>query len=305
METTMVFRFCRVALVLLVFVPGAFAARADEALFIGNSFTFGATVPGLAEKGGVPKMVEAIARSKGINLTADSVTSPGKDWSWHLAQPATATALTSKTWDWLVLQDFSTRPTRMGNVAQFMQDGVTLSDDLAQHAPQAGIVLYETWPRPAGTFYQTAGGRKFSGPADMMADLHDSYAKLAAKLAALNPARPVRVAPVGTAMARCKAEYPDIPLDAADHHHATAQGYYLAAMVIFETIYHQAADDVPINFFDGVVMIPQDEALKLQLVADEVAGPQSPVPPGKRARHITPGPPAPWPQVIENSNVGR
>ena len=256
----------------LVFFAAAFvlAARGEDVFFVGNSFTFGATVPGLAEKGGVPKMVEAIARSKGFDLNAESVTSPGKDWRWHLAQPATAAALASKTWSWLVLQDHSTRPTRMGNVAQFMRDGVTFSDRLARHSPKAGIILYETWARPPGKFYQTPGGRQFARPDEMMADLHKSYTDLAAKLAARNPSRPVRVALVGTAMARCHAEYPAIPLDAADRHHATAQGYYLAALVLFETIYHHTADDAPLRFFGGVVDVSTKEAHELQQVANEV-----------------------------------
>jgi hypothetical protein len=166
----------------------------------------------------------------------------------------------------------------MGNVAQFLKDGATFSDRLVQHSPRAGIVLYETWARPPGEFYQTTGGYQFSGPDEMMADLHASYAKLAGKLAGANPRRPVRVAPVGTAMARCKKEFPAIPLDAADQHHATAQGYYLAALVIFEAIYHRTADGAPLRFFDGVVTISSDDSSKLQRVANEVAGPQ-PAPP--------------------------
>jgi hypothetical protein len=245
-------------------------ARADDILFFGNSFTFGASVDGLAFHGGVPKMVEVIARAKGHEMSASSLTWPGVDWSWHLRRFATAIAL-HRRWDWVVLQDYSTQPTRMGNVAQFMQDGVTFSNRIAEHSPRAGIVLYETWARPPGDFYKTSGGRQFSGPDDMMADLHRSYAALGAKLTALNPNRPVRVALVGTAFARCRAEFPAIPLDAADHHHATQQGYYLAALVLFEAIYHQSAVHAPILFFNGVVKIDPADAGHLQRVADEVS----------------------------------
>jgi hypothetical protein len=172
-------------------------SRGDEVLFFGNSFTFGASVPGLSAHGGVPALVQAIARTKADSLLVKSLTSPGVDWSYHLAQPATAAALGSRVWTWVVLQDYSTRPTRMGNAAQFLADGLTFSKRIAEHSPHAGIVLYETWARPPGAFYKTSGGRQFSGPADMMDDLHQAYARLAAKLAALHPERPVRVAPVG------------------------------------------------------------------------------------------------------------
>jgi hypothetical protein len=246
-------------------------ANADDVLFFGNSFTFGASVPGLSANGGVPKMVAEIAAAKAHQMNVESFTAPGVDFGYHLARPATAAALASKAWTWVVLQDYSTQPTRMGNLAKFMQDGVTFSNRIAQLSPRAGIVLYETWARPPGGFYKTSGGRQFTGPADMMADLHRSYDELGKKLAAINPDRPVRVALVGTAFARCKAEFPEIVLDATDHHHATQEGYYLAAMVIFETIYHQSAAGAPVIFFHGVVSIPPADATRLQQVADEVS----------------------------------
>ena len=264
------------------------AANADDVLFFGNSFTFGASVPGLSDNGGVPKMVEEIAATKARQLTAESLTSPGVTFGYHLAQPATATALAAKTWTWVVLQDYSTEPTRMGDVSKFMQDGISFSNRIAQHSPRAGIVLYETWARPPGVFYQTLGGRQFTGPTDMMADLHSSYDALGKKLAAINPNRPVRVALVGTAFARCHAEFPDLVLDAADHHHATQEGYYLAAMVIFEVIYHQSATDAPLIFFNGVVSIPPTDAPKLQQVADEVSGTWDPRPALKRTAKSQP-----------------
>jgi hypothetical protein len=261
-------RVCVVCcLAAVVFTRGA---HADDVLFFGNSFTFGATVPGLSEHGGVPKMVEVIARAKAHAMSADSLTSPGVTFGYHLAQPATAAALASKVWTWVVLQDYSTEPTRMGDVSQFIRNGVTFSERIARHSPQAGIVLYETWARPPGVFYKTSGGRQFSGPAEMMSDLHKSYAALGEKLTAITPNRPVRVALVGTAFARCHAEFSGIPLDAADHHHATQEGYYLAALVLEKTLYPGSVRGTPTSFFGGVVNVSDKEAEELQRVADEV-----------------------------------
>jgi hypothetical protein len=80
----------------------------------------------------------------------------------------------------------------------------------------------------------------------------------------------VRVAPVGTAFARVEAEYPAINLDAIDHHHSTAEGYYLAVLVIYETVYHDSAKGAPAELFRGGLKIPADVAAELQGVADEV-----------------------------------
>jgi hypothetical protein len=261
----------RVFLRFLLFALLASPSRADNLLFFGNSFTFAAEAPAIQRGGGVPKLVEAIARAKGHDVTTTAITFPGVDWSFHLARFRTAWAL-RRTWSWVVLQDFSTRPTHLGNIAQFMADGETFSQRIALQSPHAGILLYETWARPPGAFYQTSPGNGFTGPAQMMAELHQSYAQLRDKLAAENPHRPVRVAPVGTAFARCHAEHPEINLDAADHHHATAEGYYLAALVIEETLYGESAKDAPSDFFHSQQTFPPDEGAKLQQVADEVVG---------------------------------
>jgi len=262
--------FLRLAFWLLLLATFSGLAKADDILFIGNSFTFGALAPMVRLHGGVPKLFEAIAQAKGKQVTTNAVTAGGEDWSYHLAQPATATALASKTWTWVVLQDFSTRPTRAGNVEQFLSDGETFSERIAANSPRAGIVLYETWARPAGKFYQTAPGNVFSGPEQMMRDLHQSYGQLRDKLATDNKNRPALVALVGTAFAQVKARYPEIKLDAIDQHHATAEGYYLAALVIYETIYHDSAKGAPRSFFHNEVIFPEDVATKLQAVADDV-----------------------------------
>jgi hypothetical protein len=258
--------FIRFTLLALLFTAAFLSAQADDILFFGNSFTFGATVPGIEKNGGVPKLVQEIAAAKGKQVETTAVVAGGKDLSYLLTLPATDQAL-QKTWTWVVLQDHSLRPTHIGNVPQFLRDGEVFSERLARTSPNTGIVLFETWARPAGPFYTA---KSFSGPDEMMSDLHQSYASLRDDLAK-NPNRPARVALVGTAFAREAAEYPAINLNASDHHHADAEGYYLAALVIYETIYHDTAKGAPNQFFNGQITIPAEDAAKLQQVADEVA----------------------------------
>ena len=262
----------RYAFCWLLVAAASCPARADDILFIGNSFTFGALAPVVRLNGGVPGLFAEIAVAKGKQVITSAVTAGGKDWSYHLAQPATDKALDAKAWTWVVLQDYSSRPTRAGDVEQFMHDGETFSDRIAQTSPQAGIILYETWARPPGPFYQTPPGNALSGPQQMMEDLHQSYARLCDNLTARNKYREVRVAQVGTAFARCATEAPAINLNAIDQHHATAEGYYLAALVIYETVYHDSARGAPIRFFHDALTIPTTDADKLQAIADEVAG---------------------------------
>src|ERR1700729_813607 len=82
--------FLRHALFLLLVALASLSARADDVLFIGNSFTYGATAPAVQKNGGVPKLFEAIALAKGKQAATSAVTAGGKDWSYHLAQPVTA-----------------------------------------------------------------------------------------------------------------------------------------------------------------------------------------------------------------------
>ncbi len=246
-------------------------AGADNILFIGNSFTFGASAPLVRLNGGVPKLVEALAVAGNKKARAYAVTAGGKDWSYHLAQPATAEAITARPWSWVVLQDFSSRPTHAGDISGFMRDGETFSDRIAAASPHAGIILFETWARPPA-FFTGGPGRDFSGPAQMLAELHDSYGRLRDDLARRNPNRAARVALVGTAFALVNKKYPAIRLIALDNHHATAEGYYLAALVIYETIYHQSVKDAPTVFFHGLLRFSPETAADLKEAADEVAG---------------------------------
>ncbi len=248
-----------------------FPLRGDNVLFVGNSFTFAAMAPLVMLHGGVPKLFEAIARARGRDVTAYAVTKGGKGWDYHLAQPVTARMLAGRPWSWVVLQDFSTRPTHVGDIPGFIRDGETFSDRIAAASPHAGIVLYETWARPP-PFYTGKPGHDFTGPAQMMAELHGSYARLGADLAQRDSSRPVRVALVGTAFAQVSGRFPTINLNASDNHHATAAGYYLAALVIYETIYHESVKGAPSVFFHRSVRFSPGVAAHLQEVADEVAG---------------------------------
>jgi hypothetical protein len=265
--------FARHLIVALIFGLAITTGFADDILFIGNSFTFGASAPDVRANGGVPKLFEGIAQAKGQKVSTTAVTAGGKDWAYHLARPETAQALKAKVWTWVVLQDLSTRPTHAGNIKQFMQDGETFSDRIALTSPHAKILLYETWPRPAGSsFYDSKNPRGFTDPAQMMGELHQSYTSLGEDLAKRNPDREVRVALVGTAFLRVMTKYPTMNLFAADKHHANNDGYYLAALVLYESVYHDSVKGAPVSFFKGKVVIPADDAAKLQQVADDVAG---------------------------------
>jgi len=253
----------------ILLVLGLAPVRAEqEALFIGNSFTFGGGNSTLKAAGGVPKMVAAIAESKGRALGTKMLAVGGKDWGFHLQQPATRPALGEKKWDWVVLQDYSTKPTHLGSMAEFLQNGETLYRAARQDAPQAKVVLYETWARGKGDGLYGPSKKQFADPQQMTAELVQGYETLAQKLEAIDPGTQVEIAPVGKAFALWTEKYPDQNIYAKDTHHANAQGSYLAALVLYATLFQDTptgATDKPL----GIAIEPK-MAGQMQEVAAEV-----------------------------------
>ena len=179
-----------------------------------------------------------------------SVTKGGEGWAYHLKAPATDTALKSKAWNWVVLQDYSLDATHARNVDDFMKYGQEFYDRIVQEAPHANILLYETWaysprhPVLAGVPPEPA---KFSSSDEMYGEIHKNYAALQAVLQARDPKRKVLVAQVGTAFARCAHEHPEIDLYTPDFKHPNLKGSYLSALVIYGTLFN----DSPMGAADG------------------------------------------------------
>jgi len=266
--------FLSVLMAVNLYFPGGL--RAEDALFIGNSYTYGGPEKVIADHGGVPKLVEAIAISKGKSLTTLQLASGGKAWWFHLQQSRTEQALSAKNWDWVVLQDFSTEPTHVGKPDEFFKSGETFYQRIRHHSPKAKIVLYETWARPKGSQFYTgiSTPKTFVDAAQMNTEIQSNYTKLYHRLEVLDPGAQMELAPVGLAFERSLAKYPDLKLHGRDLHHANTAGSYLAALVIYATIYHDSPKGATREFFGA--SLDAEVAAKLQAIAVEVALPPVP-----------------------------
>jgi hypothetical protein len=261
----------RTILGLLILSGTVLALPAEDVLFVGNSFTYGGD-PAVSKNGGIPKLVELIAAAKGKTVAATMMVVGGKGWDFHLQNPATLTAITSKPWNWVVLQDHSESPTHAGNLDAFMKNGKTLHDKIAAASPQAGIVLYETWAYATGSWiYKTPPTAKtFSNPEEMMGELHKNYSALLADLQAKDPNRRILLAPVGDAFARCIQENPGINLYAKDLKHPDKEGCYLSALVIYATLFQDSPQGATATF--PAFMLDADTAAHRSEVAGRGAG---------------------------------
>ncbi len=181
-------------------------------LFIGNSYTF--------YNGGVDAVVQALARAKGRNLECTASTSGGKTLEWHWEEGDARSAIARGGWDYVVLQEYSTRPIAD---ALAMHRYARLFDAEIKNAG-AKTVFYMTWAR----FHQPENQRVITR----------AYDAIAKELNAL-------VARVGPAWERVLEQRPDLKLLTDDRSHPTPAGTYLAACVFYATLTGDSPEGLP------------------------------------------------------------
>jgi hypothetical protein len=224
-------------------------ARAERILFVGNSFTFGAGSavrffhPELVHdlnhmgQGGVPALFKMFATQAGLDWDVSLETVGGQELSFHLSNKKAELA---GAWDVVLLQDYSTFDRQHpGDPSAHVRDAATLAGLFRAGNPAATIWLETTWPRADLTYPKGAhwAGKPIRAMAD---DLARGNA-----LALANSRELAGAVPVGQAWLRAMDQgladpnpydgvaYGKIDLWTWDHYHASAYGYYLAALVIF------------------------------------------------------------------------
>jgi hypothetical protein len=242
----------KLALVTLL-VTAAFAAPHAAApkrmLFIGNSFTFGELSPvhfwrsdsvtNLNDEGigGVPALFKAMSVEAGLDYDVSLETHPGVGIDWHLANKLDV--LTKQPYDVVVMHGFSTLDSaKPGDPTKLVETATQMAEALRKVNAHVEIHLTSTWSRADQTYPQ--GRPWFGKPIDAMAmDVRAGYDKAAAAMHAAS------VVPVGEAWNRAiKNGVADanpydgldagkVDLWAIDHYHASAQGYYLEALMVF------------------------------------------------------------------------
>ena len=181
-------------------------------LFIGNSLTF--------YNGGVDAVLQALARANGRNLECSASTSGGKTLEWHWEEGDARAAIARGGWDYVVLQELSTRPIAD---APAMHKYARLFDGEIKSAG-AKTVFYMTWAR----FHEPEKQRAITR----------AYETIGKELNAL-------VARVGPAWERVLEQRPGLKLHAEDRIHPTPAGTYLAACVFYATITGDSPEGLP------------------------------------------------------------
>ena len=236
-------------LILLVFltacnnITSLFQSK-KKVLFIGNSYTTTANIPGLFAE---------IAQSAGHKVEIGVGSDRGGTFEAYSQSSALRDIMQSTKWDFVVLQEQSQIP----------------ANPLLRHSkmfPGARKLVEQI--RSFGAmpiFFQTSGNRNgwpengLANYESMQLEIIRGYAEIAQELN-------VSVAPVGEAWRKALSKEEQFNLW-VDDRHPNEQGGYLAACILFATIFHSSPGKAK---YTG--SLPSDLARELQIIAADYAG---------------------------------
>ena len=218
-------------------------------LWIGNSFTF---------VNDLPKMVQQISATQNIKLSCARALEGGQKMAGHLKNKRLLQMLKDGGWDYVVIQEQSTNPSMptrrvVNEVYPFAKQ---LVEKAREGSPETKVVFYMTWGHKEGSQENVADYPLDDTYESMQDRLITSYLEMANENDAW-------CAPVGMAWKKVRQERPECVLYMQDMSHPSVKGSYLAANVLFTTLFqrHYQTDYVP----EGVV-----EAEYLQQVAQHI-----------------------------------
>lgn len=235
---------CTLAVLAASLIAVQSPAEPLNVLFYGNSFTLG-----FGSTSSVNALFEDIAIAAGHEAPlVQSGAVSGRDLNWHVnnnVQIPFTLLPPDREWDAVVMQEHSTKLTRVYPEAPFFPDSIEESkaDAIALYnavkARSAGVtpVLYETWARGFGHQFYAGNPPAFpNGPSEMQAEIRAGYDMLKDAIDADVGAPTAVVAPVGDAWEAANFDN----LHSADLWHAGNRGTLLAALVIYGTVYEDA-----------------------------------------------------------------
>jgi len=202
-------------------------------LLVGNSFT--------AINGGIAQQLKSLVPTGNIASVAPGGYTLAKHWN----DENTRQTIRDRQWKYVVLQEQSQTP--IFDLAKFREFAGALDQEIKRGG--AKTILFMTWERPDSVAYGVT-----------TTNLAAAYESVGADLGA-------KVAPVGLAFARSLRERPELSLYTQDGH-PTLQGTYLAACVLYSTIFEQS----PVGKSSPDESLAADVQTYLQKIAAESLG---------------------------------
>jgi cysteine-rich repeat protein len=218
-------------------------------LFLGNSYT---------SSNNLPHHVAQMGRAMGCAVQTDSSTPGGARFEDHLVNTTSLEKIASREWDVVVLQNQSQVPGwKPADVtADSRPNAGALVDLIKQSSPDARIVYFATWGRRDGDAQNCAYYPlvcTFDGHTQALQTGYEIYETWTGDT----------IASVGLAW-KAVVDDPDAPFDpstlwSGDDSHPTLKGTYLAAAVLYQSIFGTSATGNGHDYLgDGVgLSIPQ------------------------------------------------
>ncbi|HEV8484178.1 MAG TPA: hypothetical protein VGV87_11595 [Blastocatellia bacterium] len=191
------------------------ASHTLRVLFIGNSYTY---------VNNLPSLVTALAESAHESLETEMIVAPGATLKKHWEDGKAVEAMKRSRWDYVILQEQST----LGLVSQ---GGPPINNPKTFHE-YARLFNSEIKSAGARTIFFLTWARQ--NLPETQAVLNSAYFTIAKELNAI-------VTPVGIAWQTALKKNPGVALHQKDLSHPTPAGSYLAACVLYSTLYGQSA----------------------------------------------------------------
>ena len=224
----------RLLLTILLLLPLGIAAQTRQSapapkqdslrlLFIGNSYTY---------YNDLPTMVYEIAKTQKKKLSVKSITKGGERLRGHLKNEKVRKALTEEHWDFVILQEQSSDPARQSEsvIANIYPAARELDSLIHVGSPEARTVFYMTWGHKYGTTHKIENYPIAYTYEGMQERIKTTYLEMTYRNNAT-------CAPVGMAWQCVREERPDYQLYNQDLSHPSPLGSYLAANVIYTTLF--------------------------------------------------------------------
>jgi len=214
------------------------APAPHKLLFVGDSFTFA--------NGGVEQHVKQLAATARPprTLTADSDTQGGAILKVLYGKPSIHDKIRAGGYDAVILQDDIPEMTEH-TAAPFFEYARRFHQEIRQAGSQT--VLFMAWPYERLNWVT-------------LARIDQAHRQLSQELG-------IPVAPVGVAFERAQAERPGLAMLGADREHESIHGTYLAACVIYATLFRES----PEGFAYHPAGVSAEEAAFLQRIAWQTA----------------------------------
>lgn len=237
-----------ITILICLFVLNANAQETKKVLFIGNSYTY---------YNNLPLLIQNLATANGDVLIKDENTPGGTSFNWHSTNANTLSKIKAKDWDYVVMQDQSQIPSfSPGQVATDSKPyAKILCDSIKANNACTKAMFYMTWGREYGDASNCGAYPPICTYDGMQQRLRESYLEMTTENEA-------ECAPVGMAWKKVREDFPVINLYAGDSSHPSLEGSYLAACVIYTSMFHKST--VGVSF---ISTLDSTTAFRLQTIA--------------------------------------